>query len=213
MRSLKHIMLIAAALLLPLAAGADTRQLFNGKDLSGWRHIGFGRFVVEDGLLHPVGGIGLLWFEGEKIHDAVLRVVYRVGSNKDNSGVFVRIPSPPEDPWMPVNKALEVQINNAGETELLRTGSIYTFAGAQSQPGAEGRWTTMDITLDGPRTRVHINGQLVSEYAEGDPVPPKHHDGDPDRGPRPDSGYIGVQNHPFGEAVYFREISVRPIEP
>lgn len=56
--------------------------------------MGEGRFVVEDGLLHPEGGVGLLWFAGEKVGDAVIRVVYKVKSRHDNSGVFVRIPDP-----------------------------------------------------------------------------------------------------------------------
>ena len=54
--------------------------------------------------------------------------------------------------------------------------------------------------------------ELVSEYTEGDAVAPKKHDWDPDRGPRPERGYIGVQNHPHGKTVYFKEISIRPIE-
>jgi hypothetical protein len=70
----------------------------------------------------------------------------------------------------------------------------------------------MDITLDGPRTVVHINGILVTDYTEGDPVPPKTNDWDPDRGPRPKSGYVAVQNHPHGKTVYFKEISIHSLE-
>jgi hypothetical protein len=105
---------------------ADTRQLFNSHDLTGWKHVGDGRFVIEDGLLHPEGGVGLLWFEGEKVGDAVVRVVYMVRAREDNSGVFVRIPEPPKDQWMPVDKALEVQINDAEESDYYRTGSRST---------------------------------------------------------------------------------------
>jgi len=42
-------------------------------------------------------------------------------------------------------------------------------------------------------------------------VPPKpvgSHD--PDRGLRPNSGFIGLQNHP-GSEVYFKEVSVVPL--
>ena len=31
-----------------------------------------------------------------------------------NSGVFIRIPEKPTEPWMPVNRGYEVQINDAG---------------------------------------------------------------------------------------------------
>jgi len=205
-------LLMVAMLAFPAFSNADTRQLFNGHDLTGWKHVGDGRFVVEGGLLHPEGGVGILWFEGEKVGDAVIRVVYEVKSLRDNSGVFVRIPEPPEDQWMPVDKALEVQINDAEESEYFRTGSIYTLSKALSRPTRVGEWNTMDITLDGLHTVVHINGVLVADYTEGDPVPPKKHDWDPERGPRPKSGYVALQNHPHGKSVYFREISIRPID-
>ena len=65
-------------------------------------------------------------------------------------------------------------------------------------------------TLDGPRIVVALNGVKVTDFTEGQPVPPKHASYEPDRGPRPDRGYIGLQNHP-GDPVYFREVSVRPL--
>jgi hypothetical protein len=40
----------------------------------------------------------------------------------------------------------------------------------------------------------------------------KGNDGDPDRGARSISGFIGLQNHPQGKTVYFKEISVHPIK-
>ena len=211
MNRIKFALLIAIAPLFFLNASAESRQLFNGKDLSGWTHVGFGEFSIENGVLRTVGGIGVLWFDEEKIGNAIIRVVYRVKSHEDNSGVFVRIPDPPEDPWMPVHKGLEIQINGAGKTEYHSTGSIYTFTKATSQPTRVGEWNTMEITLDGESTAVHINGMLVTQYSEGDIVPPKDNDGDPDRGSRPVTGFIGLQNHPQGKTVYFKEISLHPI--
>ncbi len=37
-----------------------------------------GGFTVEDGLLTTHGGMGLLWYTGHTVGDAVLRVVYHV---------------------------------------------------------------------------------------------------------------------------------------
>ena len=212
MNRIKFALLIAIAPLFFLNASAESRQLFNGKDLSGWTHVGFGEFSIENGVLRTVGGIGVLWFDEEKIGNAIIRVVYKVKSHEDNSGVFVRIPDPPEDPWMPVHKGLEIQINEAGKTEYHSTGSIYTFTKATSQPTRVGEWNTMEITLDSASTVVHINGIFVTEYTEGDIVPPKDNDADPDRGSRPITGFIGLQNHPQGKTVYFKEISVHPIK-
>src|ERR1035437_1881324 len=107
-----------AALLLGFALGAlasppaenactgDTgqpRQLFNGKDLTGWKHVGPGSMTVEDGLIHTHGGMGLLYWTGGKLGNCRIRVVYKMRDHNDNSGVFVRIPIEPREPWMPVH--------------------------------------------------------------------------------------------------------------
>jgi len=67
----------------------------------------------------------------------------------------------------------------------------------------------MEIVLDGPLTKVYLNGELVTHYREGDPVPPREHFYEPKRGRRPDFGYIGIQNHHEPQRVQFREISVK----
>jgi len=80
------------------AEPTGARQLFNGKDLAGWEHIGPGRFVLEDGLLKTEGGMGLLWYTKEKFGDCILRVVYKTSRAGDNSGVYIRIAEKPKDP-------------------------------------------------------------------------------------------------------------------
>ena len=40
---------------------SEWKQLFNGKNLDGWKHVGPGEFVVENGVLKTVGGMGLLF--------------------------------------------------------------------------------------------------------------------------------------------------------
>jgi hypothetical protein len=69
----------------------------------------------------------------------------------------------------------------------------------------------MEITLDGERTQVRVNGELVTNFKEGDDVPKKKIWYEPDRGPRPVKGYIGLQNHGAEDVVYFKEVSYRPL--
>ena len=94
MTSCRYALLAAAMLVFVMAVSADAQQIVSGKDLTGWKHVGSGRFVIDDGVLRTEGGVGLLWCDGEKVGNSVLRVVYKVGSHTDNSGVFVRIPAP-----------------------------------------------------------------------------------------------------------------------
>jgi hypothetical protein len=190
--------------------GGPWKPLFNGRDLDGWEHVGPGSMVIENGTIKTQGGMGLLWYTREMLSNVVLRVVYR---NPDgvNSGVFIRIPEKPTEPWMPVNRGYEVQIDDR-ENEYHVTGVLYSLTRAAATPPRTD-WNTMDISLDGDRTTVTINGVLVTDYREGQPVPPKKEEWEPDRGPRPVAGYVGVQNHGDDDVVYFREISVKPIAP
>ena len=196
----------------------EWRTLFGGEkqDLEDWEHVGPGAFVLEDGILRSRGGMGLLWYTGEKIGDAVVRVVYDVAHNDVNSGVFIRIPEPPSDPWYAVHNGYEVQIDNGfrfSHDDYHVTGVLYSLTEAQAYPqNRPGEWNTMEITLDGEITLVHVNGEKVTHYAEGQPVPEERRWFEPERGPRPDTGYIGLQNHDDQSEVLVREVSVRPLE-
>ncbi|MDP4214260.1 MAG: DUF1080 domain-containing protein [Bacteroidota bacterium] len=204
------------------AAGSNKKdvaarvQLFNGKDLSGWKHVGPGSMTVEDGLIRGRGGMGLLYWAGQKFGHCVFRVVYKMKDENDNSGVFIRIPIEPREEWMPVFYGYEVQIDNkpelSNEDEYHITGTLYSLTKPLAKPGKPGpEWNTMEITIDGKRTIVYVNGQKVTDYREGEPVPERKFDFEPYRGPRPESGYFGLQNHSDKDIVYFKEVSVRPL--
>ena len=193
------------------------QQLFNGKDLSGWKHVGPGSMTVEEGLIHTHGGMGLLYWTGGKIGNCRIHVVYKMRDENDNSGVFIRIPIEPREEWMPVHYGFEVQIDNHPETSnednYHSTGMLYSLTKPLAQawkPGPE--WNTMDITIDGPRTIVELNGVKVTDYKDGDPVPERKFDFEPQRGPRPDFGFIGLQNHSDNDIVFFKEVSIQPLK-
>jgi len=186
------------------------QPLFNGKDLTNWEHVGEGQFVIEDGILKTQGGMGLLCYTAKKFNKSVIRVVYKNPDGK-NAGVFIRIPIRPTEAWMPVRYAYEVQIDDRQDDYHI-TGVLYSFTKAKAKPSKPGEWNTMEITLDDNRTLVHVNGVLVTDHKEGDPSPPKVKDYEPERGPRPIEGYIGLQNHDVEDVVYFKEISVRDLK-
>ncbi len=70
----------------------------------------------------------------------------------------------------------------------------------------------MEITLDGPHTVVILNGVKVTDYTEGQPVPEKKFDFEPERGPRPDEGWFGLQNHSDNDIVFFKEVAIQPLK-
>jgi hypothetical protein len=194
------------------------QQLYNGKDLTGWKHVGPGGDTVEDGLIRTHGGMGLLYWTGGKIGNCQIHVVYKMRDVNDNSGVFIRIPLEPREEWMPVHYGFEVQIDNnpqaSGEDEYHETAMLYSLTKPLVKhawkPGPE--WDTMDITLDGPRTIVTLNGVKVTDYTDGDPVPDRKFDFEPQRGPRPNFGYFGLQNHSDNDIVFFKEVAIKPLK-
>jgi hypothetical protein len=202
-----HRVLLTFVSAFPLLA-ADPVQLFNGKDLTGWTIVGPGAFVVEDGAMRTEGGMGLLYYNRQKFGNQTIRIVFKTAGARDNSGVVIRMPDAPPDPWYGVHYGYEIQIA-AGGDEWHSTGSLYSLA--KVKQGAQkpaGEWNTMDIQLAGQITRITLNGQLVNEFDGRSAVPERKQWYEPVRGPRPDSGYIGLQNHDPNSKVYFKEISV-----
>ena len=215
----KRFALLCLALgLLASASPAQTsewKQLFDGKDLTGWKHVGPGEMTVEDGLIQTHGGMGLLYWAGGKLGDCTIRVVFKMRDKNDNSGVYIRIPIEPREAWMPVHYGYEVQIDNVAEGEDDRhiTGMLYSLTKPLARAGKPGpQWNTMEITLDGPHTIVVLNGVKVTDFTEGDPVPEKKFDFEPERGPRPQDGYIGLQNHSKDDVVFFKEVAVKMLK-
>jgi hypothetical protein len=202
-----------AALLAALPAlGQTGEQLFNGKNLDGWKfqpgQPGLPGFAVDDGVLHTQPGTGLLWYTRKKIGDATLRVVYKMSNEKGNSGVFIRIPLEPASESEAIHKGIEVQIDNQ-DNDWHCTGVLYSMTKALARPyKPAGEWNTMEIKMDGLRTAVKVNGVLVTDYDGVSAVPPKEKSYEPERGPRPEMGYIGLQNHDSVAVISFKEVSV-----
>ena len=195
----------------------EWKPLFNGKDLTGWKHVGPGSMSVEDGLIRTHGGMGLLYWTGGKLGNCRIRVVYKMRDTNDNSGVFIRIPIEPREEWMPVHYGDEVQIDNHPETsnedDYHVTGTLYSLTKPMAKPGKPGpEWNTMLITLDGPRTIVVVNDQTVTDYTEGQPVPERKFNFEPQRGPRPSEGFFGLQNHSENDVVFFKEVSMQSLK-
>jgi len=188
------------------------RALFNGRNLDGWAVAddhGKPAYTVEDGAIRTQPGYGLLWYTREKIGNATLRVIYRTSNSRGNSGIFIRIPEAPPNENFAIHHGIEVQIDDR-DNDWHVTGVLYSMTKALChafKPG--GEWNTMDITLDGLRTIVKLNGALVTDYDGISPVPPRVFPWEPERGPRPESGYIALQHHDDHAVIWFREISVK----
>ena len=121
-------------------------QLFNGKDLSGWKALGENQWVVEDGILKsPKSGANLV--TETKFKDFKLHIEFRYPKGS-NSGVYLR-------------GRYEVQIEDNKGMEPANTlfAGIYGFlTPSEMVAKSPGEWQQYDITLIGRRITVVANG-------------------------------------------------------
>jgi hypothetical protein len=174
-------------------------------DLSNWRMAGSGGFKPIGDVIQSYGGPGILWYEPATFRDFMLRIDWRVQTEEDNSGVFVRIPPLGDSVQRAIDEGYEIQIDERGvdpETRRLGsaihvTGAIYGLAPAKAHTSHPiGDWNVFEITLRGPALSVHLNGIPVSHLASGD---------------RRRYGHIGLQSHHTGSAVQFRNLVITPL--
>jgi hypothetical protein len=132
-------------------------QLFNGKDLSGWRLSDPGStatWKIENGTLISPGHGAELVTEAE-FQDFKLHVEFNCAPGS-NSGVYLR-------------GRYELQIENDPEPEgpSMRTGGVYGFlAPSPEQPRRPGEWQSFDIKLVGRMVTVVQNGHIIIDNQE-----------------------------------------------
>src|SRR5215472_3108074 len=132
-------------------------QLFNGKDLTGWRMSDPGStttWEVEKGtLVSPGHGPELI--SDAKFEDFKLHVEFNCAPGS-NSGVYLRS-----------RYELQIEDDPVPEGPTMRTGGIYGFlAPSPEQPRRPGEWQTYDITLVGRVVTVVQNGQTIIDKQE-----------------------------------------------
>lgn len=207
---IQSVLLLAAIAVLGLPVfcqSGDWKALWNGKDSTGWRHIGFGEFVIEDGVLKTEGvpgTLGLFYYK-DKVSNCIIRVVYKEIGERSNSGVYIRIPKEPTDEQEVVRIAHEIQIGGVSTGEIFGVSKVTT-----PPPVKKDDWNTMEITIDGPRTIVSVNGTTVTDFTQGvSPVRPDIRDYY--KVPRPDEGWFGLQNH-NRDITLFKEVSIKRLK-
>ena len=131
-------------------------ELFNGKDLTGWKMSGSGpsEWMVQDGnLVSPGNGPELI--NDRKFQDFKLHVEFNCGKVA-NSGVYLR-------------GRYEVQIETESQEEppSHHTGGVYGFLAPDPElPRSPDTWQTFDITLIGRRVTVVQNGETIIDNQE-----------------------------------------------
>jgi hypothetical protein len=131
-------------------------ELFNGRDLTGWKTSGPSAAVwkVENGnLVSPGNGPELI--SESRFEDFKLHVEFNCGANS-NSGIYLR-----------GRYEVQVETDSIKEPPDQRMGGVYGFlAASPEQPRKPGEWQSYDITLVGRWVTVVQNGQTIIDNKE-----------------------------------------------
>lgn len=212
-----RIFSIASAIFLSAATAmaaveAGFTQLFNGKDLTGWKLIGkTGQgYIVENGVIVcPKNGGGNLYTEKEYA-DFIFRFEFKL-EDGSNNGVGIRAPLQGDAAYV----GMEIQVLDDNSTKYkgkLRPeqyhGSIYdVFAAKQGALKPAGQWNTEEIRAEGRRIKVTVNGKTIVDAdinTVTDPAKIQKHPG-----LFRDAGHIGFLGH--NEYVEFRNIRIKEL--
>jgi hypothetical protein len=219
---------IAGACLLLLAGGTRAsdvpvfRDLFNGKDLTGWVNVNTAAdtWKVENGMLvcsgHPTG----VMRTDRQYENFVLHVEWMHTEPGGNSGMFLWS-GPRPNPDSPFPDGVEVQMlelewpelhKQDGKTpplayvhgELFGVGSVKTVPdnprgtrsmSIENRCKGRGEWNTYDVVAVDGVIKLSVNGKFVNGI----------------RGTTQKKGYLCMESE--GAKIYFRNIRIMELPP
>jgi hypothetical protein len=195
--------------------------LFNGKDLSGWRHYLWDPQAKAEDKTTPMSAVwhakdGLLVVEGkptgyirtEKEYENYrLSLEWRwpEGTTRGNNGVLVHTTTPNALGQWPQSIEVQLAFGNAGDfwvigtdlqvpdLEKRRQGRRHLNLTDNSEKPA-GEWNRMEIECRGDEIKVWVNGDLVNHASKVSQT----------------RGAISLQSE--GAQVFFRNIVLTPLD-
>ena len=201
---------------------SSTIELFNGKDLTGWKYfvaeggdkVANSVYTVKDGVIHIVGEpFGCMYTE-QAYADYDLHVEWRFPNpeqaehpGKLNSGIFLHV-QPAHKLWP---NSIECQLfsSRVGDFVLLGGSDLAEFVVPEGEERPEypvvkrfeessenplGEWNSADIRCEGDQITVIINGVLQNIGTKS----------------MYSNGSIGLQSE--GAPIEFRNITLTPIK-
>jgi hypothetical protein len=149
-------------------------QLFNGKDLTGWKvHPGSpGQWEVKDGAIVGSGAkASHLFSDRDDYENFHFRIEAKVG-DKGNSGQYFRAKFASGYP-----PGYEAQINST-HTDSIRTGSLYPAFNnkltkeqkdkiiVKDQLVKPDEWFTQEVIADGNHIQIFVNGKKTVDFVD-----------------------------------------------
>jgi hypothetical protein len=142
-------------------ADAGWVTLFDGSNLDNWTQIGDANWRIANGDVEADKGNGFLVSKNTYTNYQI-RAEFWVDSAA-NSGVFIRVTDPAK---INAVNAYEVNIYDQRPDPSYGTGAIVNVAKPTVFLKAGGQWNTYEITAQGPKFSVILNGTKTVDGAE-----------------------------------------------
>ena len=179
-------------------------QLFNGKDLTGWKvhPRDSARWEARDGLLVGSGGTGHLFSERGDYKNFRYRVEAMINDH-GNSGQYFRTTFGPGFP-----KGYEAQINST-HRDPIKTGSLYPAFDPKLPKEKRDKilvlkmlvrpneWFTQEVIARGNHIVIKVNGKTTVDFVDEKNTYTK--------------GHFALQQHDPKSVVKFRKIEVKEL--
>jgi hypothetical protein len=179
-------------------------QLFNGKDLTGWKTHPDDKaeWSVEDGCIVGRGKVGHLFSESGDYTNFIYRMEAKI-NDKGNSGQYFRTKFGRSFP-----EGYEAQIN-ATHGDPIRTGSLYPDGRGKytadekkmmivlDQLHKPDEWFTQEVIAIGNHIIIKVNGKTTVDFI--------------DEGKRHMKGHFAIQQHDPGTVIRVRKVEVKEL--
>jgi len=185
----------------------DTKPIFDGKTLDGWKLFDgnpkqkLSKFeVTKDGELHLTNGPGDLQTTG-KYADFVLQLECKTNGKALNSGIFFRCIDGQ------YQNGYECQIHNGFKDDDrtkpsdFGTGAIYRRQAARKVVANDNEWFTLTLIANGPTFATWVNGYPTLVWTDD-----RAKDDNPRKGLRLGAGHLSIQGHDPTTDILFRNL-------
>jgi hypothetical protein len=172
--SMKRLSILAAGLLVG-AAALQYSNVASGQDgwvtlvdstkMGEWDEVGKANWAMKDGLLtaDKLDGKDLSYLVSKTSYkDFQIKAEFWADDDV-NSGIFIRCQDPKK---IDAKLCYEVNIFDKRPDPSYGTGAIVDVAKVDPMPKAGGKWNTYEITAQGPRLVVVLNGQKTVDVQD-----------------------------------------------
>jgi hypothetical protein len=146
-----------------LGSGAGWVTVVDGTSLAGWSQIGEGNWSIVEGTVQGKNGKAGYIVSKDSYTDFEIRAEFWADEDA-NSGIFLRCEDRNK---VGADNCYEVNIFDKRPDPIYGTGAIVDVAKVVPMPKAANRWNIYEITAQGDRLVVVLNGQKTVDVRDG----------------------------------------------